>query len=247
MLRDRRPADLEMGRDVARRTLRVPDETEDLPSPRLGDRLQGSLHGRDVSRCLRWRQRTARRKRPERVRLEHPVLDERSVARWRSREAGCFVRSASASALAEPEPAEDVHHGATDLASAPFERVLAPAGRPARPAGGPEPTIGRERACLAPRRRPAEDATEVHQRLVPVARRRGVEPRSCASRSEPTRRPPRPARLRGSRERRSSGRSCPPRPRARRSRSMPRRRRCTDRRREAGEVRPEVSRHPASE
>ena len=40
------------------------------------------------------------------------------------------------------ERAEDFHHGTTDLAGAPFERGLATAGRPARPAVGPESTVG---------------------------------------------------------------------------------------------------------
>src|SRR5690348_1454265 len=44
VLRDRRPADVEVCGDLARRQLLVPDEAEDLPPVRLGDGLQRRVH-----------------------------------------------------------------------------------------------------------------------------------------------------------------------------------------------------------
>ena len=54
--------------------------------------------------------------------LEDPVIERATPAAMAIARAGCPVRSASASALAERMRAEDLHHGAADLASAPFER-----------------------------------------------------------------------------------------------------------------------------
>jgi hypothetical protein len=73
--------------------------------------------------------------------------------------------------------AEDLHHGATNLASAALERGLPPAGWPSRPACGTEPAVGLERAGLAAGHRPAVDPAQIHQGLVPLARCRRVEPR----------------------------------------------------------------------
>jgi hypothetical protein len=46
MLRDGRPADVEMGRDVSGGAFGIPHEAEDLSPPRLCDGLQGGLHVR---------------------------------------------------------------------------------------------------------------------------------------------------------------------------------------------------------
>src|SRR5215471_3355096 len=45
MLGDRRPRDVEVRRDLARRELAVPDERKDPPPPGRRDRSQGCLHG----------------------------------------------------------------------------------------------------------------------------------------------------------------------------------------------------------
>jgi hypothetical protein len=44
VLRDRGPTDVEVGGDVARRTLRIPDQAQDLAAARLGDGFESSLH-----------------------------------------------------------------------------------------------------------------------------------------------------------------------------------------------------------
>ena len=44
VLRDRGPRDVEVRGDLADGPLLVPDETEDLPSSRLGDRAKGVIH-----------------------------------------------------------------------------------------------------------------------------------------------------------------------------------------------------------
>src|SRR5919198_3622972 len=44
MLRDRRSSDVEMARDLPRRAFGVPDETQDLSPPRLGQGSDGVFH-----------------------------------------------------------------------------------------------------------------------------------------------------------------------------------------------------------
>src|ERR1700681_2597740 len=53
MLRPRRPAELEVRRDLPGGELIVPDEAEDLPPVGLGDGSEGGVHGLSVSRSLR--------------------------------------------------------------------------------------------------------------------------------------------------------------------------------------------------
>src|SRR5437660_6080494 len=53
MLGDRRPRDVEVGRDLAGAQLLVANEPEDLTPPRRGDRFQRGLHSRYLSSCLR--------------------------------------------------------------------------------------------------------------------------------------------------------------------------------------------------
>src|SRR5688572_30479172 len=72
--------------------------------------------------------------------------------------------------------AEDLHHRPADLPRAPLEGGLATAGWPAAPAGATEAASGRERTAVAPRRRPAVEATQVHQCLVPFARCGRIDP-----------------------------------------------------------------------
>jgi hypothetical protein len=52
MLRDRRPGDLELIRDLAGRKLAIAHERQDPPPPRLGDRLHRSVHAAQYKRSL---------------------------------------------------------------------------------------------------------------------------------------------------------------------------------------------------
>src|SRR6476660_8426177 len=56
VLVDRRPRDVEVGRDLPGAELVVADEREDLPPPRRGDCLECGLHARYVSISLRKKQ-----------------------------------------------------------------------------------------------------------------------------------------------------------------------------------------------
>src|SRR4051794_22531518 len=58
VLGDRRPRDVEVGRDLAGAQLVVADESEDLPPPRRGDGFECGLHGSYVSIFLRKKQLT---------------------------------------------------------------------------------------------------------------------------------------------------------------------------------------------
>src|SRR6266511_1153054 len=63
VLRDRRPRDVEVRRDLAGTELVLADEREDLPAPWCGDCFQRGLHGRYVSKFLRKKQLTLLRRR----------------------------------------------------------------------------------------------------------------------------------------------------------------------------------------
>ena len=209
MLRDRGPAHVEVRRDVAGRPLGVPHQAQDLPSPGRRDRLQQP----PCSRCkqrLTGSSTNGRRNRPGTARSTMPSAIRLRVAEPIARDRG----SASASALA------DRTRGTPTTRPGPgaLPRREAGAGRTAcRPAGGPEPAHAFDRTLVAPRCRPARDATEVHQRLVPRARVSGGS-HACAVGLE-ARPIPRRAPRRARRGRRSGGRWCRARPPAHRARS----------------------------
>lgn len=58
VLGHRGAADVEVGRDVTRRTLRIPHQSQDLASAGLGEGFQGSVHAISVIENLRKRQPT---------------------------------------------------------------------------------------------------------------------------------------------------------------------------------------------
>ena len=166
--------------------------------------------------------------------FDHPVLDEGS-----GRGGDRADRVASSGRRAPRRSQTGAREGRPPRRRGPdehFLRTRAAAGRRACPSGRRRGTDNRTRAGTPRSAAPAgttggRDPSALGS-IRPARRGRATGPR----RQRADRQPPRPARLRGSRERRSSGRSCPPLPRAPRSRSMPRRRPCTAPRREAGEA-----------
>ena len=132
-----------------------------------------------------------------------PGLDQ-ALAMQRRDGVGHPLRRVTAAARQRPQRAprlvaEDPHHRAAHLARRSLEPALPPGSRPRDRRRGllPEAARAGDGACGAAGNRPADLATQVHDRLVPTTRVVAVEPGG-----------------RGSLHRRATGRSAQQRPRA---------------------------------